>query len=471
MPNECVVHPLPYREDPAFWFRHLHRQPGAVLLDSGRPVATRGRFDLLSAWPVARFQPEPGETGRGFFARLREGLQRLGNAHLPAECELPFAGGLLGYLAYDFGRRLEALPQQAEDDLRLPDAQLGLYDWCVGSDHARRLSWLVFHPACPAEKRAFLLEWIRGTKETPLMQREPWFASSEPWSTTDEPAKPFELLNRFRPTISRETYRQAIAKVHDYIRAGDCYQVNFTQRFQADYRGDPWAAYETLRHACATPFSGYVNLGGEDAVLSLSPERFIQLRAGLIETRPIKGTRPRGSDPASDQALATELLASAKDRAENLMIVDLLRNDIGRASRIGSVHVPELFSLESYPNVHHLVSSVRAELASGLDAFDLLAGSFPGGSITGAPKIRAMEIIEALEPHRRSIYCGSLLYVDVRGEMDSSITIRSMLARQGRISCWAGGGIVLDSDWESEYRESLDKVGVLLRALETFSGR
>jgi para-aminobenzoate synthetase component 1 len=200
--------------------------------------------------------------------------------------------------------------------------------------------------------------------------------------------------------------------------------------------------------------------------LSLSPERFLRLSQGQVETRPIKGTRPRMSEPQADLAMANELLASSKDRAENLMIVDLLRNDLSRNCRTGSVQVPELFALESYPNVHHLVSSVTGQLRSDRDAFDLLEGSFPGGSITGAPKIRAMQIIDELEPTRRSLYCGSLLYLDVRGEMDSSIAIRSLLVKDGHVSCWGGGGIVADSNWQDEYAESISKVAILLETLE-----
>ncbi|MDA3164773.1 aminodeoxychorismate synthase component I, partial [Pseudomonas aeruginosa] len=264
-------------------------------------------------------------------------------------------------------------------------------------------------------------------------------------------------------------YRQAIRRIQDYIQAGDCYQVNYSQRFQAACSGSPWPAYRALREACPTPFSGYLRLA-DGAILSLSPERFLKLGKGKVETRPIKGTRPRGKTPEEDMALAASLLASPKDRAENLMIVDLLRNDIGRSCQPGSVRVPELFALESYPNVHHLVSSVTGELAPGKDALDLLEGSFPGGSITGAPKIRAMQIIDELEPSRRGIYCGSLFYLDVRGEMDSSIAIRTLLVRNGQVSCWGGGGIVADSHWEDEYQETLDKVRVLLETLEGMAG-
>ncbi|WP_163010356.1 anthranilate synthase component I family protein, partial [Pseudomonas viridiflava] len=224
-----------------------------------------------------------------------------------------------------------------------------------------------------------------------------------------------------------------------------------------------------LRSACPTPFAGFMALPDDDAILSLSPERFVKVSDRQVETRPIKGTRPRGKDPAQDAELAGQLLSSEKDRAENLMIVDLLRNDLGRSCRIGSVKVPQLFSLETYPNVHHLVSSVTGELAADHDALDLIAGSFPGGSITGAPKIRAMQIIDELEPTRRSIYCGSLMYMDVRGQMDSSIAIRSLLVKDGQVSCWGGGGIVADSECEAEYQETFTKVRVLLETLNALA--
>lgn len=443
---DCTLYSLPYHADPADYFQRIRHAPGAALLDSGRPTADRGRHDLLSAWPVQTFQPEPAETGSGFFQRLRLGLQSLGAAQLPADCELPFAGGLIGYLGYDFGRRLEAQSGAAVDDLLLPDARLGLYAWALVSDHQQQTSQLVFHPSLADHERQRLIELF-----------------TQPY----EPAPgTFALRGNFAASISANAYRSAFERIQRYIQAGDCYQVNLTQRFQADFEGDSWAAYCALRLACPTPFSGYQALPDGDAVLSLSPERFVKASQGHVETRPIKGTRPRGRDSAEDQAYAQELLSSTKDRAENLMIVDLLRNDLGRSCRIGSVKVPELFSLESYPNVHHLVSSVVGELAEGQDALDLIAGSFPGGSITGAPKIRAMQIIDELEPTRRGLYCGSLMYLDVRGEMDSSIAIRSLLVKDGKVSCWAGGGIVADSDCEAEYQESFTKVRVLLDTLE-----
>ncbi|UTW07575.1 aminodeoxychorismate synthase component I [Pseudomonas benzenivorans] len=445
--STCLVHPLPYRADPADYFAAVRLAPGAVLLDAGRPAAQRGRYDLISAWPSAEFAPSPDEPAADFLQRLRDGLAGLGSAEPPSDCPLPFAGGLIGYLGYDFGRRLEKLPAQAVDDLGLGDARFGLYAWALISDHQRATTQLLFHPSLATEERVRLIALFE--------------------SVTTEEAPAFELLGPFQADLDETGYRQAIERIQAYIQAGDCYQVNFAQRFRSHYRGDPWSAYRALRGACPTPFAGYQTLPG-GAIISLSPERFMRVSQGLVETRPIKGTRPRDEDPRQDAAQAEALMSSLKDRAENLMIVDLLRNDLGRSCRTGSVRVPELFALESYPNVHHLVSAVTGELAADKDALDLIAGSFPGGSITGAPKIRAMQIIDELEPTRRALYCGSLLYLDVRGEMDSSIAIRSLLAKDGQICCWGGGGIVADSNWQAEYQESITKVKVLLETLEQF---
>ncbi|MEX3772273.1 aminodeoxychorismate synthase component I [Pseudomonas sp. MYb118] len=440
----CAVHPLPYRANPADYFAAIRHAPGAVLLDSGRPSAERGRFDLFSAWPLEQLTVAPDESGSDFLHRLRLNLQRLGEASVPFD--LPFAGGLIGYLSYDFGRHLEHLPSLAQDDLQLPDAHLGLYDWALISDHQRQTSQLVFHPTLVDSERQRLITLFSQPSAAPI--------------------EAFKLKAPMQPDLSADDYRQALERIQQYIQAGDCYQVNFAQRFRAECAGDPWAAYAALRAACPTPFSGFQSLPDGGTVLSLSPERFIKVSQRHVETRPIKGTRPRGLNADDDAANAAELLASPKDRAENLMIVDLLRNDLGRTCRVGSVRVPELFSLESYPNVHHLVSSVTGELADDRDALDLIAGSFPGGSITGAPKIRAMQIIDELEPTRRGLYCGSLLYLDVRGEMDSSIAIRSLLVKDEQVCCWGGGGIVADSQWQAEYQESITKVKVLLETLQ-----
>ncbi|WP_421684340.1 aminodeoxychorismate synthase component I [Stutzerimonas urumqiensis] len=441
----CRLFPLPYQPDPGYWFGCIHDAPGAVLLDSGRPGATRGRFDILSAEPLLILEPARGETGSAFFDRLREALSRLAPAYPPAGVELPFTGGLIGMLSYDFGRSLEPMPVRAQDDTALPQARLGLYDWAIVSDHQLGRSQLVCHPSVSAARVRALLDRF----EAPA----------------DRPAAPFRLTARFTADLAPADYHAALERIQAYIQAGDCYQVNYAQRFVARYEGSPWQAYRRLRAACPTPFAGYLATSN-GAILSLSPERFLSVRERQVETRPIKGTRRRGVSPAEDTEQIEALRRSEKDRAENLMIVDLLRNDLGRNCAPGSVRVPELFSIETYPNVHHLVSAVTGTLASGRDALDLVAGSFPGGSITGAPKIRAMQIIEELEPHRRAIYCGSLLYLDVRGYLDSSIAIRSLLLEDGRALCWGGGGIVADSVSQDEYEESVTKVSVLLETLQ-----
>jgi para-aminobenzoate synthetase component 1 len=445
MPS-CSLHPLPYQADPALYFAQVREAPGAILLDSARPAAERGRFDLLSAWPLETFTPAAQETGSAYCQRLREALDRLGTASLPEGCKLPFAGGLIGFMAYDLGRRFEQFGPGPQADFTLPDAQLGLYAWALASDHEQQGTWLVFHPAlAPAERQRLITLF-----EAPALDLPGAFCMTAPFTNeVDAPA-----------------YQHAFDRVQAYIRAGDTYQINLTRRFSGRCEGDPWAAYKALRAACPTPFSAFMQVSPTVAILSHSPERFLQVRGGAVEARPIKGTRPRRPQPEADAAEAAALLASEKDRAENLMIVDLLRNDLGRTCAIGTVHVPALFALESYPNVHHLVSSVTGQLAPGKDALDLLAGSFPGGSVTGAPKIRAMEIIDELEAQRRVIYCGSFLYLDVRGHLDSSIAIRTLLIETGHIACWGGGAVVMDSRAEDEYQESLIKVKVLMDTLQ-----
>ena len=279
------------------------------------------------------------------------------------------------------------------------------------------------------------------------------------------PRQAFSLCEPFAAEQGKAQYAEAFARVQDYIHAGDCYQINLAQRFSSRYQGDPLSAYCALRERSPTPFSAYLEMAG-GTLLSLSPERFIEVQNGRVETRPIKGTRPRGSSPQQDQALAEELQRCEKDRAENLMIVDLLRNDLGRSCEPGSIRVPELFSLESYPNVHHLVSSITGRLRSDSDTIDLLMRAFPGGSITGAPKIRAMQIIEELEPVRRSLYCGSVGYLGCEGQMDFNIAIRSLVCHEGSIYCWGGGGVVADSELDAEYQETLQKATGMLPAIE-----
>jgi para-aminobenzoate synthetase component 1 len=277
--------------------------------------------------------------------------------------------------------------------------------------------------------------------------------------------EPFQVHGAISSNMDEVFYTAAFKRIKQYIRAGDCYQVNLAQRFVVDVRGDTWLAYRRLRRLNSAPFGAYLNTPCA-RILSASPERFLEVRAGRVQTRPIKGTRARSPDPARDRAAAAELVASAKDRAENLMIVDLLRNDIGKNCAPGSVAVPSLFSLESFATVHHLVSTVTGRLAPGRDAVHLLRGCFPGGSITGAPKLRAMEIIEELEPHRRGVYCGAIGYLGFDGAMDTNIAIRTAVAAQGSMRFWAGGGIVADSELQAEYQETFDKAAAMRALVE-----
>ncbi|MEJ2761619.1 MAG: aminodeoxychorismate synthase component I [Gammaproteobacteria bacterium] len=287
----------------------------------------------------------------------------------------------------------------------------------------------------------------------------------EHFPARDKPALPLPDMAPMRSSFDKDAYAAALKKVKDYIHDGDCYQVNLTQEFSFGVDGDPWDIYLAVRQSNPAPYAGFLRLP-EGAVLSTSPERFIHLDHGLVETKPIKGTIRRSVFAYEDKALAGPLLESEKDRAENLMFVDLLRNDIGKDCEIGSVAVPKLFALESYATVHHLVSTVTGRLAQGRHALDLLRDCFPGGSITGAPKLRAVQIIEEVEPHRRSVYCGAIGYVGFDGNMDTNIAIRTLVQHDNVIHCWAGGGIVADSDMESEYKECFAKVASLLKLFE-----
>jgi len=442
---------LPYVTDPLAIFARLRLRPGAVLLDSGRPKAS-GRYDIISSDPLAVLSigldgtatldssqlPAPPQTlGDAPFALQQWLLDQL-DLTMPHN-ELPFTGGLIGYWSYDLGRHTQQVPSQRPAPNTLPLARLGLYDWALIIDHVEQQASLIAPPA----KRPQIDQWLN--------QPAP-------------PVEPFALQSAFQAELTQEDYCQRFAQVQHYIRAGDCYQINLAQRFSADYHGDTWSAYLRLRGATPTPFSGF--MAWEDkAVLSVSPERFIQAHQGKVETRPIKGTRPRGETPNQDQQLAEQLLSSSKDRAENVMIVDLLRNDLGRVCQPGSIKVPQLCQLESYPNVHHLVSVVKGQLRREYSPLALLEAASPGGSITGAPKIRAMQIIDELEPCQRSLYCGSLGYIDQRGNMDTSIAIRTVVADAGKLHLWGGGGLVADSTPDAEYHETLDKIRHLINSL------
>ena len=451
-----MLHPstmtLPWRQDAAeYYFAPLSASPWAMMLHSGYAEHPYSRYDIVVAEPrntlVTRGEittiSSEGEaitSADDPLHLLQQALDGCGFAGQPL-ADLPFTGGAVGLFGYDLGRRFETLPTRAQQDIALPDMAVGIYDWALIVDHQRQVVTLLSYDDINA-RQAWLQQQVAPQ------------------------SSPFALTSPWQSNMSRQQYGEKFRQVQAYLHSGDCYQVNLAQRFQARYRGDEWTAFVRLNRANRAPFSAFLRFA-DSAILSLSPERFIQLEQGKIQTRPIKGTLPRLSCPQADAEQAQKLASSPKDRAENLMIVDLMRNDIGRVATPGSVKVPELFVVEPFPAVHHLVSTITAALPPTLHASDLLRAAFPGGSITGAPKVRAMEIIDELEPHRRSAWCGSIGYLSACGNMDTSITIRTVTATGGTLYCSAGGGLVADSDEDAEYQETFDKVNRILQQLES----
>jgi para-aminobenzoate synthetase component 1 len=455
----------------------MRRLPFPLWLDSAATGNAHARYSYVTADPVIVI--------RGFGARSEISLPHTGDNEwapidghaLSAAREVirpflddpvpgvpPFQGGLAGYLGYEFAGALERVPPPRQRDRSLPDAVLALYDWVIAWDHDTADAWII-STGVPAPGREG-----RRRAEMKLAQIKELLAGA----ATDSDMAPHLLPSNeggsaeaagVVSTFSAAGYRASVTRVRDYILAGDIFQANLSQQFAAPLPCPPFEFYTQLRNRNPAPFAAYFEVDGA-AVLSVSPERFLNLgEDGRLETRPIKGTRPRGADATNDALLAQELLSSDKDRAENVMIVDLLRNDLSRVCQAGSIHVPTLCALESHPTVHHLVSTVEGQLRRGEDAFSALAAAFPGGSITGAPKVRAMEIIAELEPTERSVYCGAIGYVGLNGTMDTSIAIRTAIAEDGKLYFNAGGGIVADSDPEAEYRETLDKAQAFVRVL------
>ncbi|CAK1697140.1 aminodeoxychorismate synthase component I [Vibrio crassostreae] len=447
------IKPLEYQSTLAKQlFSHVENLPWAMLLRSASESHVDSRYDILVAQPIATFETIGAKTTVNVnetcevsdsdpFELLDQYQQQL----LPVtkdHAELPFVGGALGYFSYDLGRRVETLPSRAKRDIEAPDMAVGLYEWAVVVDHQLKTACIVGNNI---EQHH---DWLMQQ----LVQSKPTHAA-------------FGLTTPWQSNMSEESYATKFDSVQEYLLSGDCYQINLAQRFNAQYQGSEWLAYDKLEQYNSAPFSGFIRLAN-CAIISVSPERFLELKDNVIETKPIKGTRPRSDDHVIDDANAQDLASADKDQAENLMIVDLLRNDIGRVAKPGTVHVPKLFDIESFPAVHHLVSTIRADLDDQYSATDLLRACFPGGSITGAPKVRAMQIIEELEPHRRSAYCGSIGYISRNGRMDTSITIRTLVAENNTLYAWAGGGVVFDSDCASEYQETLDKLSRILPVLE-----
>jgi len=449
-------------------FELIKDRPYSFFLDSGMDSQRLGRYSFLGSEPflvmnsrgseitLVRGQEHEVQHGNPFdtMGKLLE-LYKLDYCPAP----VPFVGGAVGYFSYDLCHFVEHLPSTAIDDLKLPECYFAFYDAIFAFDHLEGKAYLVA-TGFPELEEGQRLKRARMRLEEMKNWLYPGHSVIEV-SQSPEQNEEITLKSNFTP----EEYIKAVNRVREYIAAGDVFQVNLSQRFQADLEIPPYELYKILRKVNPAPFASYLNFPGV-AIVSASPERFLKVQGDLVETRPIKGTRPRGRDPVEDQSLARELSHSIKDRAENVMIVDLERNDLGRVCRYGTIKVTELAILEIFPTVFHLTSTIVGRLHRGKSDIDLLKATFPGGSITGAPKVRAMEIIDELETTKRSVYTGSIGYLSFNGDLDINIVIRTFVIKKGRAYFQVGGGIIYDSDSEAEYRETLDKAKALVQALQ-----
>jgi len=482
-----IVEELPWPDDVNQWFRRVARLPGALFLDSARFDRRLGRYSYLAADPFETIRSRAGQsrveasgkkkTAPFFHADPFEILAEKLACHAaePVVGLPPFQGGAAGLFSYDLCQHIEQLPRARYDEFQLPDMVVGLYDCVVAIDLADRRAWAV---------STGLPEMDPDRRRARAGQRVAWFrdvlqANADTGRDATEPARsPRAAAGRcvaavrfslpgyagIASNFTPQEYLDAIRRAIDYIHAGDVYQVNLAHRLLAALGESPVELYLRLRRCNPATFGGYFD-AGDCVIASASPERFLRVDQGCVETRPIKGTRPRWSGPEADMYSAAELRESGKDRAENVMIVDLLRNDLGRVCEYGSIHVADPLHLETYQFVHHLVSEVRGRLRPGLGPVDLLRAAFPGGSVTGAPKIRAMQIIAELEPTARGPYCGSLGFIGFDGSMDTNILIRTFTCARGWVQFPVGGGIVAESSPEREYEETLHKAEGMIRAL------
>lgn len=486
-------------------FDLIKDRPYSFLLDSGMDHHKLGRYSFMGSdpflvmssrgWEITLVRGQEREVQRGnpfdALGKLLE-LYSLERSALP----VPFAGGAVGYFSYELRHFIERLPCTTIDDLGLPECYFAFYDTILGLDHLQRKAYVIAtgFPELQDEQRlkraATRIEEMKGRLRCPSGEQASGYSGSfsvgaGPVSSGAklaegrlpsqglEPAwpgggglRPAQEHGRavLKSNFTPDGYIKAVDRVREYIAAGDVFQVNLSQRLEAAVAVPPYELFKRLREFNPAPFASYLSFP-EVTVVGASPERFLRVQRDVVETRPVKGTRPRGRDPAEDERLAKELTHSGKDRAENVMIVDLERNDLGRVCRYGTVRVTELAILEAFPTVFHLTSTVVGRLRQGKSNMDLLKATFPGGSVTGAPKIRAMQIIDELEPTTRSVYTGSLGYLSFNGDLDISIVIRTLLIKEGRAYFQVGGGIIYDSDAEAEYIETMDKARALIEAL------
>jgi para-aminobenzoate synthetase component 1 len=486
-----VSAPVPLVEEltptPDAWdiCRKLAHLPHLLFLDSASQLPELGRYSYVMAdpfrWLQARgrqvcawsaspvgsyvFQQHQDDP----FSVLAQQLHPCTAERLPGLP--PFQGGAAGLFGYDLCHHIERLPRPRFDDFAVPDLALGLYDWVIAFDHAERRAWLIstgLPENDPGRRQQRALRRLQNVRHV-LNATNGRHAQPRPLPNgqvlTPAAAYPVAGSPELLSSFDRDGYLATIRRAIDYVHAGDCFQVNIAQRLLWPARLPPLELYARLRQRNPAPFAAYFDIG-DFALASASPERFLRIDRGEVETRPIKGTRPRGATPEEDQACIDELRQSGKDRAENVMIVDLLRNDLGRVCRYGTVRVEDVCRVETYQYVHHLVSVIRGRLWEGKGPIDAIRAAFPGGSVTGAPKVRAMEIIAELEPVARGPYCGSLGWLGFDGAMDTNILIRTFTIGRGWVQFPVGGGIVADSVPEQEYEETWHKAEGLLRALK-----
>jgi para-aminobenzoate synthetase component 1 len=465
MPNNTFIKPLFFSEKIINTIKQqLACLDWSMFLESASEDHIDSNWSIFTAQPIATLTEQNKQVL--FEDKLNNTTQSLDIDPLTAQLQVrerlfstekndqyPFTGGVIAAYHYEMGEIFEAINKlESNVGLGLGSFHCGFYDWAILYNLQ--------------QKQYFLVQ--QRTKNQTLDVATLWQARFE-WLEalsfqTEVNTENFQLIDDWKANYTEAEYHQSFNKIQEYILSGDCYQVNLAQRFEAQYRGNEYQAYQALLIENKAPFAAYLRLP-KQTILSVSPERFLALTNNQIQTKPIKGTIPRSANPEQDLTNKQQLLNSEKDQAENLMIVDLLRNDIGRVCKPGSVKVPLLFEIESFPAVHHLVSTVTGTLDEAYHCEDLLRACFPGGSITGAPKIRSMEIIHELEKYQREIYCGSIAYINGNGDMDSSITIRTLVCMNQNIYCWAGGGIVADSNAKSEYKECFDKVSKILPVL------
>ena len=432
-------------------FTIFRDEKDSFILDSAMDKNKLGRYSFISSNPFKVLKYKDSEENPLNF--LQEELR---NYKVKNDTHLPFIGGAVGYLSYDLGNYMENLPRSAKDDLSVYDLYFGLYDHVIVVDHLEEKIYIAT-PDLDMKKEEEIAIYI----ENKIIEAEKNGVDSIYYEEKD--VKPTKLVSNF----TKKGFEDSVEKVRQYIKSGDIYQANLTQRFSGKTTLSSYELYRDLRRFSPAPFGAYLNFDDFN-ILSNSPERFIKCVDKKLETRPIKGTRPRGKNKEEDLKLQEELRNSEKDRAELLMIVDLERNDIGRISKIGSVKVPELFVIEPYANVNHLVATVVGELDDDKDAVDVIKATFPGGSITGAPKIRSMEIIDELEPTQRNVYTGSIGYIGFNGDMDLNIAIRTIVKKEDEVYFQVGGGMTWGSNPEEEYQETLDKAQSIMKALRGY---